>query len=259
MARIFLGSKGRRQSGRPAPWYRPSSRSTSTTPAAVSPARAPAPAPAPASIRLLTESFRACADSYRLCKPDASGEITEAGCQQLPLAFATNTTEIRYHDGSRAPFQIPATTTDVGTWPANSQWRKNPIPMCNCDLGVGCSKPSSLEAGEGVDPGMLTPCTSSHLSLSLSSSDSHGSCAWLCTDNKTYLQPGQNVEETCGSDGLQFATSWEDGYGGYAQGKNVAALSGGVGSTFSMVDQLRLPEGISGDYILSWRCESRHN
>ena len=81
----------------------------------------------------------------------------------------------------------------------------------------------------------------------------------MYTDNKTYLQPGQNVEQTCGSDGLQFATSWEDGYGGYAQGKNVAALSGGVGSTFSMVDQLRLPEGISGDYILSWRCASRHS
>ena len=115
--------------------------------------------------------------------------------------------------------------------------------------GGGGGRPGDADALYVVPP----------LSLSLSSSDSHGSCAWLCTDNKTYLQPGQNVEETCGSDGLQFATSWEDGYGGYAQGKNVAALSGGVGSTFSMVDQLRLPEGISGDYILSWRCESRHN
>ena len=33
---------------------------------------------------------------------------------------------------------INATTTDKGTWPAGSQWRKNPIPMCNCDIGTGC-------------------------------------------------------------------------------------------------------------------------
>ena len=51
--------------------------------------------------------------SYRLCKADTRGGITEEGCQKVPLEFASDTTEIRYHDGSRPSFQIPATTTDV--------------------------------------------------------------------------------------------------------------------------------------------------
>ena len=78
--------------------------------------------------------------SYRLCKKDgsASGGVTEECYQQTPLDFATDTTEIRYVDGSRAPFLINATTTDKGTWPVGSQWRKNPIPMCGCDIGTGC-------------------------------------------------------------------------------------------------------------------------
>ena len=58
--------------------------------------------------------------------------------QKTPLKFATETTTIRYHDGSRPDFLINATTTSEGTWPVGSEWRKNPIPMCNCDIGEGC-------------------------------------------------------------------------------------------------------------------------
>ena len=66
-----------------------------------------------------------------------------------PSDFATDTTEIRYVDGSRAPFLINATTTDKGTWPVGSQWRKNPIPMCGCDIGTGCgSKAAAVEKAE---------------------------------------------------------------------------------------------------------------
>jgi hypothetical protein len=64
---------------------------------------------------------------------------TEECYQQGHLPFATETTEIRYHDNTNRSFLINATTTSVGTWPAGSMWRKNPIPMCNCDLGEGCS------------------------------------------------------------------------------------------------------------------------
>ena len=87
----------------------------------------------------------------RLCKKDgsASGGVTEECYQQTPLAFATDTTEIRYVDGSRAPFLINATTTDKGTWPVGSQWRKNPIPMCGCDIGTGCGgKKAAVEKEE---------------------------------------------------------------------------------------------------------------
>ena len=77
--------------------------------------------------------------SYRLCKKVKGKEVTEECFQQMPLDFATDSTTIKYYDGSRKPFDIKATTTDEGTYPKGSQWRKNPIPMCNCDMGVGCN------------------------------------------------------------------------------------------------------------------------
>ncbi len=89
--------------------------------------------------------------SYRLCKAGPDGTITEASCQQMPLDFATNTTQIKYYDGSRQPFTIPARTTSVGTHPAGSQWRLNPIPMCNCDQGAYCQE----EDAEWVEPEMF--------------------------------------------------------------------------------------------------------
>ena len=77
--------------------------------------------------------------SYRLCKKGAGSPLTEECYQRMPLPFATTTTQIEYVDGSREPFLINATTTSAGTWPPGSQWRKNPIPMCNCDIGtVSC-------------------------------------------------------------------------------------------------------------------------
>jgi len=84
--------------------------------------------------------------SYRICKKGGGAEATEECYQQRPLDFATETTQIRYVDGSRAPFFINATTTNQGTWPAGSQWRKNPIPMCNCDIGTGCGHKESVAA-----------------------------------------------------------------------------------------------------------------
>lgn len=85
--------------------------------------------------------------SYRLAKKVAGATPTEESYQQMPLPFATETTEIRYSDGSRAPFLIDATTTSVGTWPVGSQWRKNPIPICNCDIGtVSCETNEEKEA-----------------------------------------------------------------------------------------------------------------
>jgi len=76
--------------------------------------------------------------AYRLCKKVDGRELTEECYQQGHLEFATPETEIRYKDGSKAPFNITSVTTDVGTWPVGSQWRKNPVPMCNCDVGTNC-------------------------------------------------------------------------------------------------------------------------
>jgi hypothetical protein len=76
----------------------------------------------------------------------------------MPLDFATNTTQIKYYDGSRQPFMIPARTTSIGTHPAGSQWRLNPIPMCNCDQGAYCSgkeEEEEEEDAEWVEPEMF--------------------------------------------------------------------------------------------------------
>jgi hypothetical protein len=90
--------------------------------------------------------------SYRLCKKVAGQPLTEACYQQTPLEFADDKTLITYYDGSRAPFEIDAVTTSVGTWPAGSQWRKNPVPMCGCDIGDYCTADAEEAAQYDYDP-----------------------------------------------------------------------------------------------------------
>lgn len=70
--------------------------------------------------------------------PGISGVPTEDCFHAGHLEFASSTTEIRYQDNSRAPFNITARTVSEGTYPKGSQWRLNPIPMCNCDQGAYC-------------------------------------------------------------------------------------------------------------------------
>ena len=90
--------------------------------------------------------------SYRLCKQTPGKNLTEECFQQTPLKFATETTEIKVLDGSGRPsFFINATTTNKGTFPTGSQWRKNPIPMCNCDVGAYCEGSQHSTATE-VEP-----------------------------------------------------------------------------------------------------------
>jgi hypothetical protein len=157
--------------------------------------------------------------AYRLCKKGPNGEITESACQDGHLDFAEETTTVKYYDGSREPFQINATTVSKGTFPAGSQWRKNPVPMCNCDIGQGCGKSSS---------DMYAPYSATH------------------------LRPGQTAER-CPT-GLQFPTKWDDGHGNGGYG-----TKGALGSfPFTMVDKVKVPADMAaGEYVLSWRwdCE----
>eukprot|EP00938_MAST-03A_sp_MAST-3A-sp1_P001279 g1279.t1 len=220
--------------------------------------------------------------SYRLCK-QTDGEVPSEACFQAnPLDFATETTEIKYYDGSRDPFLINATTTSVGTFPSGSQWRKNPIPMCNCDIGIGCEGSKELSAGDdkkchdtiqeecGTKTGYNTclKCGSS------SSYDCEECCPGLekvekdgysyciskaqktCSDSnfkacftKTYPETYTNGEkyERCPT-GLMFPAQWDDGYGQGQEGRFM----------FSMTDKLQIPSHLEpGDYVLSWRwdCE----
>lgn len=90
--------------------------------------------------------------SYRVCKKGADKSApTEACFQQTPLDFVGSETTVVYTDGSRAPFTIPAVQTNKGTHPTGSMWRKNPVPMCNCDVGIGCGGKRADVAQPKVD------------------------------------------------------------------------------------------------------------
>lgn len=79
---------------------------------------------------------------YSLCPKDA--DLSEACFQKTPLAFADKEHTIRYIDGSQADFRIAAVDVSEGTFPANSVWRRNPIPGCNCDFGTHCGQNASI-------------------------------------------------------------------------------------------------------------------
>jgi hypothetical protein len=87
-------------------------------------------------------------------------ELTEECFQQNHISFATDVTEVRHTKSSpsgkvitKSVF-INATTTSEGTFPVGSQWRRNPVPMCNCDQGIGCISSST---GKGSDNSKAYP------------------------------------------------------------------------------------------------------
>lgn len=227
---------------------------------------------------------------YRICKKDPSGAAATEECyQQTPLTFATDTTQIKYPDGSRPPFFINATTTDKGTWPVGSQWRKNPVPMCNCDIGTGCGAKTSVGAPV-VDEAKGGTCkavvqeqcgdkTGYNTCLKCgnrSSYDCETCCPGLtkvtkgeytyCTDEKPQTCSKDNPRACFGRPyptsylalgqqidecptGLMFPAPWADS-------SNAGA---GIGGRFimEMVDKLNVPNVAPGEYSLSWRwdCE----
>jgi hypothetical protein len=160
--------------------------------------------------------------AYRLCKKVDGQELTEECFQQTHLNFATDTTEVRRTKSNASVF-INATTTSVGTYPAGSQWRRNPVPMCNCDQGIRCQGASAsaraLLGGKGGKG----------------------------TQAQAYPNAYGVHDERCPT-GVQFEPLFDLGYG---TGLAPHTLD------FTMVDKLQLPELEAGEYSLSWRwdCE----
>lgn len=79
---------------------------------------------------------------YRLCpKPANTMDLTEECFQKTPLRFVGDTQWITVttvpQDGR---INITAIRTDVGTFPAGSQWTRNPIPGC---AGFGGGAPAA--------------------------------------------------------------------------------------------------------------------
>merc|ERR1711972_846318 len=67
--------------------------------------------------------------TYRLCPMPSGGkkDLTEECFQKTVLNAVGNHTAV-FQDGTRASFQAVRTTE--GTYPAGSQWTRNPIPAC---------------------------------------------------------------------------------------------------------------------------------
>ena len=63
---------------------------------------------------------------YSLCPK--SSPLTEACFNKLSLPFADNSHTIRFL-GNGTNLTIPATDVAIGTFPAGSTWRLNPIPV----------------------------------------------------------------------------------------------------------------------------------
>lgn len=231
--------------------------------------------------------------SYRICKKASPGsdgsEVTEDCFQRTPLDFVGNTTRIHFMDGSRDDFEIDAVQTSVGTFPAGSMWRKNPVPMCNCDVGIGCGRKDVTEQAEQAqgktceaDPqckGNDYNCKQCDSGADVPAwSCKTGTCCpgftektfaggVVCVGGKppspgpspsgsmfspyahTHFRKGQ-TSALCPS-GLQYESKFDEGVG--------AGSNNGFGSfMFTMVDTLKVPADIdAGEYVLSWRwdCE----
>jgi hypothetical protein len=228
--------------------------------------------------------------SYRLCKKVEGQPMTEECYQQGHLDFATDTTEIRYTDSSVKPFLINATTTSEGTYPLKSQWRKNPIPMCNCDVGYACSAKPSKEfiSTELAVEGGGKQCSA--ISKDKCPTSGYDACL-KCGDNSTYdceqCCPGfelitkgkysfckQQAEPSCTKDNPDHSCMFVPYPKSYKPAGHETPLcpSGlqfppawpeGYSSAptqnmdFTMVDKLRVPQLDAGEYSLSWRwdCE----
>lgn len=72
--------------------------------------------------------------SYRLCR-NTPGAVNEACFQRTPLDFVGNTYWLQHINSSRYAF--PRVTLTEGTFPAGSQWARNPIPTCAPPVGKG--------------------------------------------------------------------------------------------------------------------------
>jgi len=160
--------------------------------------------------------------------------VTEECFQQNTLKFATNSSWIEFTNGTRIEF--PLTKVTEGTYPAGSEWARNPIPTClMADRYDKC--------GPGIEP--------------------HGShdqayllqawCAGYCN--------GQSVHEV-DADGMSQCPAGTENYpspsGIAGYGYKGAPDEGGKPFPWSIVDKMEVPKDLAtGDYLLSWRwdCE----
>ena len=78
--------------------------------------------------------------------------LTEECFQKTPLRFATDQSRIQYGWDTNEAVTFQAHRTSVGTFPAGSEWTKNPIPLCN-ETAYGWLDPACPNGFEFPPPG----------------------------------------------------------------------------------------------------------
>ena len=156
---------------------------------------------------------------YRLCPAD--GKVTEECFRKMPIPFANEEVIIRYNNGTDK--RIPSMDLSQGTKPAGSTWRRIPYPACACDQGRDCNK-NKVDIVDGTLGG-------SYPNLD------------LCYD-KSAPAVAHTGSEKCIC-GTQFEPPLPGVYGNHKWSKK-----------WFVVDELRVPEVPSGDYVLQWRWDT---
>mmetsp|Transcript_28797 Transcript_28797/g.92183 ORF Transcript_28797/g.92183 Transcript_28797/m.92183 type:complete len:440 (+) Transcript_28797:59-1378(+) len=220
--------------------------------------------------------------SFRLCP--AGSPLTEACFQSHPLAFASPNHTVSFVDGSRANLSLPALTVSRGTTPARSQWRRLPFPACNCDLGEGCHAGGGSAGGNGGGGGSSKGNTAGGEGGG-SEGDGEGGGGARGGDGGAALLPRRVLREAGGGVvaarlAREDAWAWEAAEEAVAWGAQRAYEQQEdppprcpTGTQFAVpaddlygygdlppvlvTDLLRVPAGLQGDFVLSWRwdCE----
>jgi hypothetical protein len=205
--------------------------------------------------------------SYRLCKLDAAGKVSEECFQKNPLKFAGDKQWLQY--GQFVPnqprFEVNMWKTNTGTYPAGSDWARIPVPACKfCTNLID-------QCGEEMSPNMTDP------SGTLPTGETYYGgqtwinqieCAALCTGATPIPVPppppiNVNGTEYGLSDGMLCSpgmTEFEEvmpGVSGFLANHSYPDRSV-VG--YSIVDTVIVPDLEDGSYLLSWRwdCEATY-
>jgi hypothetical protein len=161
--------------------------------------------------------------SYRLCPK--SEPLTEECMQRHPLEFADEVSWIQWKDDKSNRTQIAGRRLTVGTHPAGSEWKRNPIPACAGDVG-GAANPIPI-------PG-LDNCHKAQFDPPMVPVTTHPKWAPL---------PGLY------------------GFGGGAVGPFISVEQFNFWSerfSFNIVDRVKIPSDLPpGEYVLGfrWDCE----
>jgi len=84
--------------------------------------------------------------NWRLCR-NVDGTATEECFQKTPLKFASEKQWLHHRNGMR--FEVPRVTVREGTFPAGSEWGRNPFPECDEDW-VCTDEPEECQEKRGL-------------------------------------------------------------------------------------------------------------